>query len=231
MQLKRWIVGAGCLLVGGCSTVQNATSSGGLSKEQVARIPPDQMGPVNQARLDLSKAEDEVARRDLAVQSANHEVEVVKQDVKVGQTQLDRTKALLTKANFDRNSQAGQQAQRDSGVYQAQLDAAQAHLKAANAASDLAKAQKKEAEAQRDLAKAKLDLTQATALKNSGDPAGKDVNVDRIRSRVDDRLKDVEKARSDIARLQSEADRERMAWQVADQRYNQVRGVGGSSVR
>ena len=229
MMMRKWVVGLGCASVMGCSAVHKATAPDSLSREQIARIPPDQMAPVNQARLDLSKAEDEAARRDLGVKSASQEVEVAKQDVKVGQTELDRTKALLNKANFDRNSQAGQQAQRDSAVYQAQLDAGQAHLKAANAALDLATAQKKESEGQRDLAKAKLDLAEATALKNSGDPEGRNVNVDTFRSKVDDRLKNVEKARSDIARLQSEADRERMAWQVADQRYNRVRGVGGAN--
>jgi hypothetical protein len=222
MRLKTWLFGLGCLLIVGCSSVPK-----NLGPEELARIPTEQMGPVNQARADLAKAEDEVGRRSVAVQSAKNEVEVARPEVKVAESELDRAKALLNKATFDRNSQAGQQAQRDVAMYQAQLDAAQAHLKAANAAVELANAQKTQAEAQHELAKTKVQFAEATALQNSGDPAGKNVNIDSIRSSVDDRLKDVEKTQTDIARLQSEAERERMAWQIADQHYKQMRGVGG----
>ena len=224
MLLKRWLVASGCLSIVGCSTTPK-----GLEPEAIARIPPEQMAAVNQARADLTKAEDEVGRRNVAVQSANNDVEVARPEVKVAQSELDRAKALLNKATFDRNSQAGQQAQRDVALYQAQLDAAQAHLKASNAAVELANAQQKEAEAQHELAKAKVQFAEASALQNSGDPAGKNVNIDSIRSHVDDRLKDVEKTQTDIARLQSEAERERMAWQIADQHYKQMRGVGGAN--
>lgn len=224
MRLNRWLFGLGCLSIVGCSSVPK-----NLGPEELARIPTEQMGPVNQARADLAKAEDEAARRNVEAQRAKNEVEVARPEVKVAESELDRAKALLNKATFDRNSQAGQQAQRDVALYQAQLDAAQAHLKASNAAVELANAQKTEAEAQHELAKAKVQFAEATALQNSGDPAGKNVNIDSIRSNVDDRLKDVEKTRTDIARLQSEAERERMAWQIADQHYKEMRGVGGSN--
>jgi multidrug efflux pump subunit AcrA (membrane-fusion protein) len=189
------------------------------------------MAPVHQARLEVAKAQDEVSRRDLALKSAEHEVEVAKHEANVAKTQIDQTQAILNKANFDRNSQVGQQAQRDLATYKAQLDAAQAHQKAAQAAADLALAQKKQADAERELAETKLHLAEALALKSSGDPAGKNVNADSLRAQVDDRLKDVEKAKSDVTKLQTQAERERLAWQAATQRYNEVRGVGGSSTR
>ena len=112
------------------------------------------MAPVNQARLEVAKAQDEVARRDLALKSAEQEAEVAKQEVNIAKLQIDQNKAILNKANFDRNSQIGLQAQKDLTMYQAQLDAAQAHQSAAKAAADLAAAQKKQAEAERELAQA-----------------------------------------------------------------------------
>jgi hypothetical protein len=187
------------------------------------------MTPVNQARIDVLKAQDEVARRDLAVKSTEQEVDVAKHEVGLANTQIEQTKAILNKANFDRNSQTGQQAQRDLTAHQAQLDAAEAHLKAAKAASDLATAQKKQAEAERDLAQSRQQMTEALALRSSGDPAGKNVNADNVRAKVDDRLKQVEAAKADVAKAQKQADQDRAAWQIAAQRQNEARGVGGSS--
>ena len=45
-----------------------------------------------------------MGRKDLAVQSANNEVEVARPEVKVAESELDRAKAVLNKATFDRNS-------------------------------------------------------------------------------------------------------------------------------
>lgn len=189
------------------------------------------MAPVNQARIDVAKAQDEVARRDLARKSAEQEMDVAKHEVNVAKTHIDQTQAILNKANFDRNSQVGQQAQRDLAVNKARLDAAQVHQKAAQAAEDLARAQKKQAAAEREFAEARLHYAEALALRASGDPAGRNVNADSLRAQVDDKLKDVEKAKSDVVKLQTEAERERLAWQAATQRYNEVRGVGGSPAR
>jgi hypothetical protein len=228
--LRKGVIGMGCLVVlvvAGCS--HNRADS--VSPQDLARIPPDQMAPVNQARMEVAKAQDEVSRRDLALKSAEQEVEVAKHEVNVAKTHIDQTQAILNKANFDRNSQVGQQAQRDLATYKAQLDAAQAHLKAAQAAAELARAHKKQADAERELAETRLHLAKALALRRSGDPAGKNVNADSLRAQVDDRLKDVERAKADVAKLQTEAEREHLAWQAATQRYNQVRGVGGSSTR
>ncbi len=216
-----------CLVVAACS--HNRSDS--VSPQDLARVPPDQMAPVHQARSEVAKAQDEVSRRDLALKSAEQEAEVAKHEANVAKTQIDQTQAILNKATFDRNSQVGQQAQRDLATYKAQLDVAQAHQKAAQAAADLALAQKKQADAERELAETKLHLAEALALKSSGDPAGKNVNADSLRAQVDDRLKDVEKAKSDVTKRQTQAERERLAWQAATQRYNEVRGVGGSSGR
>jgi len=216
----------GCLLVVGCS---HNRASDSVKPQDLARVPPDQMTPVNQARIDVLKAQDEVARRDLAVKSTEQEVDVAKHEVGLANTQIEQTKAILNKANFDRNSQTGQQAQRDLTALQAQLDAAEAHLKAAKAASDLASAQKKQAEAERDLAQSRQQMTEALALRSSGDPAGKNVNADNVRAKVDDRLKQVEAAKADVAKAQKQADQDRAAWQIAAQRQNEARGVGGSS--
>ena len=217
---------AGAVGLTGCSLFQKGSDS--VTPEQLARIPADQLGPVNEAKTELQKATDEVARRDGALQSSQNEVNVAKQELNVANAQLDQSKALLSQANFDRNSEEGLKAARAQTVNQAKQEEAQAHVSAANAAADLANAQKREAEALRNLAQAKLDLTGGEALKASGDPSGKNVNIDSMRSKVEDRSKQVEQARNDVAKLQTQAERERAAWQVANEHLNEVRGIGGA---
>jgi chromosome segregation ATPase len=216
----------GALGLAGCSLFQKGSDS--VSPEQLAKIPPSQMGPVNQAQAELKKAENEVASRDRALQGLQNEVNVATQGVNVANAQVEQTKAVLNKANFDRNSEEGLKAMRDQTLSEAKQDAAQAHLSAANAALDLGKAQKREGEAQRDLAQAKLDLTGGEALKASGDPSGKDLNVDSMRAKVEERSKQVEQAGNDVAKLQTQTDRAHGAWQVANQHLNELSGTGGA---
>jgi peptidoglycan hydrolase CwlO-like protein len=216
---------AGALGLVGCST----TGSSFVTPELLARIPADQMGPVNQAQTELKKAEDEVARTGQALKSSQGEVDVAKKELDVAKAQIDETKAVLSKANFDHNSEEGQRALRQQTLNQAQQNVAQAHVKAANTAVDLGEAQKREAEAAREYALAKVDLTAGEALKASGDPSGKNMNVDSMRAKVDDRLKQLEQVRNDVTKLQTQAELDRNAWQDANQRFNEMRAKSGAS--
>ncbi len=63
---------ASALLFAGCSHFK---SNEEVSKEQMARVPPQNMASVNQARVNLAKAEDEVARQQLGVNSAKEDAE------------------------------------------------------------------------------------------------------------------------------------------------------------
>ena len=218
-----WLAGAFSLA--GCGLFGKSSES--VTPEQLAKIPPDQMGPVNQARAELQKAQEEVSRTDQALKSSQNEVNVANEQMNVVKAQIDATKALLTKANFDNNSAEGQKALRQQTMNQAQQEVAQAQFKAADAGVDLWKAQKREAEAQRDLAQAKLDLTAGEALKAIGDPAGKNMNIDSMRAKVEERLKDVESARNDATKLQTEVERQRMTLDTANQHLNELRGQGG----
>jgi len=219
-----WLAGA--LSLAGCGLFGKSSES--VTPEQLAKIPPDQMGPINDARAELQKAQDEVSRRDQALKSSQNEVNVANEQMNVVKAQIDATKALLTKANFDNNSEEGQKALRQQTMNQAQQEVAQAQIKAADAEVDLRKAQKREAEAQRDLAQAKLDLTAGEALKAIGDPAGKNMNIDSMRAKVEERSKQVEQAGNDVAKLQTQTDRAHGAWQVANQHLNELSGTGGA---
>lgn len=50
-----------------------------------------------------------------------------------------------------------------------------------------------------------------------------------LRSKMEDRLKQVEHARNDVTKLQTQAEVDHIAWQDANQRLNEMRGKGGSA--
>jgi colicin import membrane protein len=216
---------ASTMLFAACSHFK---SNEEVSKEQIARVPPQNMASVNQARVKLAQAEDEVARQQLGVKSAKDEVNVANDEVNVAQAEIDRLNSTLKKAETDRKSATIRQTKQQLRVANAKLDAAKARLESAKAGVDLANAKLAEAEAERDLAKDQLEYQQYLALKQSGDPEWKKVNANGILSRIDEDKKKIDSAKQQIAHQQTEAAQRRAAWQAALQNYQRLSGVGGS---
>lgn len=212
------------LSLGACSHTKEE-----VSKEQIARVPPQGLASVNQARVNLAKAEDEVARQQLAVNSAKDDVTVADDEVKVAQAEIDKLNSEIKKAQNDRKHVALQRAQQQLKVANAKLDAANARHASAKAAVDLAKAKLAKSEAERDLAKDQLENEQYLALKQSGDPEWKKVNANGIALRIDEDKKKIESAKQEIAHQQTVASQSRAAWQAALQTYQRMSGVGGSA--
>lgn len=224
MSKMRIAVGACVLVLGACASKQ-----GQVSQQQLARVPSEGMAEVDQARTDLSKAQDAVNRRDLAVTSAEREIAVAKDDVRVADAELQRTQAMMKKADFDRNAPGQRQSDQDGSLFRAQKEAAEAHLKFANSASKLAQAEKKEAEAEASFANAQLVSRQYDALVKSGDPSVKDTDANSVKKNVDESRSRIQAAKGDVANAKVSADRDRALWQNSKQQFENRRGVGGAS--
>lgn len=203
-------------------------SSEQVSKDQIARVPPQDLAGVNQACVNLAEAEDEVARQQLAVNSAKDEVEVANDEIETVEARIDKLNSEIKKAEQDRNTATLQRAQQQLKLANAQLDAAKARVTSAKSGVDLANSQMAQAEAQRDLAKDQLEYEQYLALKRSGDPEWKKVNANGIQSRLDDDKKKVEQARLDVQHQQTRTAANRAAWQAAVQTYQRMSGTGGA---
>lgn len=219
---KKIVVGVCAFVLGACA------HQGQVSDQQFARVPSGEMADVDQARADLSKAQDEVARRDLAITSAEREISVAKDDVRVADAELHRTEAMMKKADFDRSASGQRESYQDAGLFRAQKEAAEAHLKAANSASKLSKAQKQEAEAERDFAAAQVESRQYEALVRTGDPSIKDTNANTVRKNMEQAGSRVQAARGEVAIAKSTADRDRMAWEASKSQFESRRGTGGA---
>src|SRR5258707_15528599 len=90
------------VLAGLCAFVLGACAhQGQVSEQQLARVPSGGMAKVDEARTDLSRAQDELGRKDLAITSAEREVSVAKDDVRVADAESQRTETMMKQADFN----------------------------------------------------------------------------------------------------------------------------------
>jgi hypothetical protein len=218
------------LAVGVCAFVLGACAhQGQVTEQQMARVPSGGMAKVDEARTELARAQDKVARQDIAITSAESEVSVAKDDVRVAEAGSNRTETMMKKADFDRNPSAQRDAYHDASLSRAEKEAAAAHLKAANSALKLAKAQKQEAEAERDFATAQVSSRQYDALVETGDLSVKDTDTNAVKKNMDEGRSRVQAAKGEVAVAKSTADQDRMIWEVTKTQFESRRGTGGTS--
>lgn len=199
-----------------------------VSERNLARVPPEQLTKVNQDRIAVAKAGDEVARRDLAVESADKEVSVAKRETDVADAQIKKARDAMTKAGFDRDASAQRRASQEMTNYQNQKALSEVRVKAASAQADLARAEKRQAEAERDLAKAQLDKHEYDALAQSGDPSARQTNPNAILNKIQEADTRVQTTKAEVQRAKITADGAVTAWQRTQRELNSGRGIGGA---
>ncbi len=218
------------IVVGVCAFVLGACAhQGQVTEQQLARVPSEGMAEVDQARTDLSRAQDKVARQNLAITSAEREVSVAKDDVRVADAESRRTETMMNKADFDRNASGQRNSYQDANLFRGQKEVAEAHLKAANSALKLAKAEKQEAEAERDFATAQVSSRQYDALVQTGDPSVKETNVSAVKKNMDEGRSRIQAAKGEVATAQSTADLDRILWETSKSQFERRRGTGGAN--
>ena len=228
MRIRVLAIGVALAFAGACA--HGSARSDTVSEDVLARVPPDRMAEVNQARNDVNKAKDNLARENLRLNQAKKYVDVANNEVKVSEGQLNRDKAAQDAASYARNNQAATESQSAMGLARQREQVAQAHVKAAN---DLvAYAQERVGAAQKavDLANARLEDSKFKAVQASGDPAAKNIDGDAIARRVEDSRVALEQERNKVSAAKANASASRSSWVAlrdqlpADQRF----GVGGS---
>jgi hypothetical protein len=228
MRIRALVVTAALAVAGACA--HGSSRSDTVSDEVLARVPANQMASVDQARADVNKAKDTVARENLRLNQAKKYVDVANNEVKVSQDQLARDKAAQDAANYARNDQATTQSQSAMGLARQREQAAEAHVKAANELVNYAQARVTASEKAVDLANARLEDAKYKAVKASGDRAANDIDAQAIAKRVEDARVALEQERTKVGQAKSNASAARSSWITlrdqlpADQRF----GVGGS---
>ena len=228
MRIRVLVVTAALAFVGACA--HGSARSDTVSDEVLARVPPNQMGGVNQARLDVAKAKDTLARENLAHEKAKRYIDVANNEVSIAKAQIERNESAQKAADYARNDPATSQSQSAMGLARQREQVATSHV---NAAQELAKytaARVGAAQKAVDLANARLEQAEFKAVQASGDRAVNDIDGQAIAKRVEDTRVALEQERAKVSQTKASASAARTSWIAlrdqlpADQRF----GVGGS---
>lgn len=228
MRMRFLVISVTLAFAGACA--HGSSRSDTVSDEALARVPPDQMTQVNQARLDVSKAKDNLARENLRLNKAKKYVDVANSEVKIAEEQLSRNQSAQDAANYARNDQAAEQSQSAMGLARQREQVAKGHVKAANDLVGYAQTRVDAAQKAVDLANARLEQAKFKAVQASGDPAANNIDGQAIAKRVEDTRVALEQERTKVAQAKANASASRTSWIAlrdqlpADQRF----GVGGS---
>jgi hypothetical protein len=228
MRIRALAVTATFGVAGACA--HGSSRSDTVSDEVLARVPANQMASVDQARADVNKAKDTVARENLRLNQAKKYVEVAGNEVKVSQDQLSRDQSAQEAANYARNGQASTQSQSAMGLTRQREQVAEAHQKAANELMNYAQARVTASQKAVDLANARLEDAKYKAVKASGDQAANDIDTQAISKRVGDSRVALEQERNKVAQAKSNASSARSSWVALRDQLppNQRFGVGRS---
>jgi len=228
MRMRFLVISAALAFAGACA--HGSSRSDTVSDEALARVPPDRMAEVNQARLDVSKAKDNLARENLRLNKAKKYVDVANSEVKIAEEQLNRNQSAQDAANYARNDQAAEQSQSAMGLARQREQVAKGHVKAANDLVAYAQTRVGAAQKAVDLANARLEQAKFKAVQASGDPVANSIDGQAIAKRVEDTRVALEQERTKVAQSKANASASRTSWIAlreqlpADQRF----GVGGS---
>ncbi|HUM13842.1 MAG TPA: hypothetical protein VLT82_23035 [Myxococcaceae bacterium] len=228
MRIRVLVVTAALTFAGACA--HGSARSDTVSDEALARVPAEQMASVNQARLDVSKAKDGLARENLRLEQAKKYVDVASNEVKAAKAELDREQSAQSAANYARNDQAATQSQSAMGLARKKEQVAEAHVQAANELVNYAQERANGAQKAVELANTRLELAKFKALQASGDPAAANIDGQAIAKRVEDARIALEQERATVAQMKSNAAAARTSWiALRDQLPAAQRaGVGGS---
>jgi colicin import membrane protein len=156
-----------------------------LDDSGLARLNEDQMQPVDNARLDLGRAQDAVAKAQANETDARARVEVAKSEREVGEAQVKRAAAqrdLLKKQYADKDAMA--QADQDIASAQDTMRAQDLKLAYLNQNVNVAAAERNAAEARVLTQRAVIEQTKYQAMQQAGAPQTASVNPGDLDSRL-----------------------------------------------
>ncbi len=217
-----WTAFGVAVLTGGCAA-QRAQGPQ-IKDEWVARVPPDQLEPVNQAREDHRRAEDDATRAKVAVSDAENQVSVKKSIKKAEDTRVDAAKKAIDAAKQTGDQNQIQQAEASLHDAESQRNTTDAELKVAQQQHDLAKAKHEYAEAQLRTKNALLEQAEYQVLQQTGDTRVKDLDPHEFEQAITESRNHEREAQIKISDAQSQLASAEKALNDARQQT----GVGGA---
>ena len=206
------------LALGGLLAVACAhhTEEARLDDSGLARLNEDQMQPVDNARLDLGRAQDQVAKARANEADARARLEVANSEREVAQAQVKRAAAqrdLLKKQYADRDAMA--QADQDISAAQEALRASELKLQYLNQNVALAAAERQAAEAHVRTQAAVVEQTKYQAMQAGGAPQVASINPGTLDARLAEARSQEAQTQRAVAERRSQAQSLYDRWQQA----------------
>jgi colicin import membrane protein len=204
-----------------CAGVQPAE----VNDAWFARVPPENMSGVYEARATYRRAEDAVMRAEVARRDAEREAEVARHDKEAAKDRVRADQAALKAARARGQAEGISEAERALSESELALDAAEARVAWREQQIDAREAQKELRERLADVRKAEVSLAEYQALKESGDVRANELSVAEFRESLANAQRRA--ARQD-ARVEQELRAVRSAEARWSERQQALQGYGGS---
>ncbi|MGA9524274.1 MAG: hypothetical protein WBV82_22660 [Myxococcaceae bacterium] len=217
-----WTACGVAVLAGGCAA-QRAQGPQ-IKDEWVARVPPEKLKPVNQARDERRAAEDDATRARVAVNDAENQVSVKKAIKSAAYKRVDAANKAVHAAEQTGDQKQIQQAQASLQDAEMQRNIADAELKVAQVQYDLAKEEHAFADTHVKTQNALLEQAEYQALKDSGDTRVQDLDPLEFERAISEAKNSEREAQIRVSDEQSQL-------ASAEQALNDARkqtGVGGA---
>lgn len=201
--MRRLCFVLGSVVLGACASHKEAAK---LDESGLARLNEQQMQPVDDARVELGRAQDAVARAKAAEQDARAQMEVARSERGVAEAQYKRAtaqKELLKKQYADQATMA--RADDDVRAAQERMKAVDLKMQYLNQLIAMRSAERRAAEAHVVTAQALTEQAKYRAMKENNVPQAQSINPGDIDQRVADARAQEANAARDAAAQRSKA--------------------------
>jgi hypothetical protein len=165
----------------------NTTPKGGdIDTGLLLEVPEDQRREIDEARLEIGRRSDEVARAERNVTMGADELDIIQKEREVADARVEEAEARVELA-LDQGADSEVMGAREQDVEDTRAFRrwVEARIAKQEARIDQARADLERARSREELAKAHLQLLQARALEDLGRPDTADMDVDAYQRRVD----------------------------------------------
>ncbi|WP_043710940.1 hypothetical protein [Corallococcus macrosporus] len=216
------VAGTALLLLGGCAS-HRASSSAKVEEEWVARVPPDELGSVQQAALAEEQAREQITRTQVARKDAEAAKEVAQRNEEAAKSRHAAARLALKSAEDTGDSAAIEQAQATACTAQHAVTLAEAETAWRDDAVTTLKSLEDMRQRELDVADAQLEQARYEAVNANADVRAKELNAGDFASAVAD-------ARRKASEQQNQVDANLQREEQAKARWQQLQeqGYGGS---
>ena len=207
-----WTFGFASLLALGCASGK----ADQVSDLQLARLSADQLGPVNEARMEQQRANDDANRQELAVRRAENEIRNAKDENHITDARYDQAENSIKSAQYVDDPSQRHEQEHQLEILRAYKDVTEQKIRVSEAQFYLAVAEKDAAVARKEHADARLEWEKYNVLVAANDPVAQSIDgvelkrrYDRTGEKVRDRERDLKTPHERLVQSSSSSRRSR----------------------